>query len=93
MSEENDGSNDYVAIERIHSHEVYQWMFEFVDKMVAPVDERTAEILSMALNGKGAFRRFKDDLHRVDEQLPQAWYQWKQTQLEAASDEWLRSVL
>jgi Uncharacterised protein family (UPF0158) len=68
-------------------------MVEFVDKMVAPVDERAAETLSMTLNGKGAFRRFKDALHRLDEQWPQAWYQWKQTQLEAACDEWLKSVL
>jgi hypothetical protein len=28
-----------------------------------------------------------------DDQWPQAWYQWKQTQLEAAIDEWLKSVL
>jgi hypothetical protein len=93
LLEDIDGSNDYVAIERIPSHEAYQWMVSFVDDMVAPVDERVAEILSMALHGKGAFRRFKDALHRVDEQWPQAWYQWKQTQLEAAIDEWLKSVL
>jgi hypothetical protein len=93
LSEEIDGSNDYVAIERIPSQEAYQWMVEFVDKMVAPVDEHAAEILSMALHGKGAFRRFKDAFHRLDEQWPQARYQWKQTQLEAAIDEWLRSVL
>jgi uncharacterized protein UPF0158 len=93
LSEDIDGSNDYVAIERIPSHEAYQWMVDFVDKMVAPVDERAAETLSMTLNGKGAFRRFKDALHRLDEQWPQAWYQWKQTQLEAACDEWLKSVL
>jgi len=93
LSEDSDGSNDYVAIERIPSREAYQWMVDFVDEMVAPADERAAEILSMALNGKGAFRRFKDALHRADEQWPRAWYQWKQTQLEAAIDEWLRSVL
>ena len=77
LSEEIDGSNDYVAIERIPSHEAYQWMVDFVDEMVAPVDEQAAEKLSIALNGKGAFRRFKDTLHRVDEQWLQAWYQWK----------------
>jgi hypothetical protein len=60
------------AIERIPSHEAYQWMVDFVDDMVAPVDERAAETSSMAINGKGAFRRFKDALHRVDEQWPQA---------------------
>jgi Uncharacterised protein family (UPF0158) len=93
LLEDIDGSNDYVAIERIPSHEAYHWMVDFVDDMVVPVDERVAEILSMALSGKGAFRRFKDTLYRVDDQWLQAWYQWKQPQLEAAIDEWLKSVL
>ena len=60
LLEEIDGSNDYVAIERIPSHEAYQWIVDFVNEMVAPSDEHAAEKLSMALNGKGAFRRFKD---------------------------------
>jgi hypothetical protein len=93
LSEDIDGSNDYLAIERIPSHQAYQWMVEFVDEVVAPADEDAASQLSIALHGKGAFRRFKDALHRVDDQWPQAWYRWKQTQLEAAIDEWLRSVL
>ena len=90
---EIDGSNDYVAIERIPSHEAYQWMVDFVDEMVAPADELAAEKLSIALNGRGAFRRFKDTLHRVDDRWLQAWYQWKDKQLQAAVDEWLKDVL
>jgi hypothetical protein len=93
LLEEIDRSNDYVAIERIPSYVAYQWMVDFVDEMVAPADEHAAEILSIALNGKGAFRRFKDTLHRVDEQWLQAWYQWRDKQLKAAVDEWLKSVL
>src|SRR5579863_8864187 len=93
LSEEIDSSDDYVAIERIPSHEAYQWMVDFVDEMVAPADERAAEKLSIALNGKGAFRRFKDTLQRLDDQWQQAWYQWKEKQIEAALDEWINSVL
>ena len=93
LLEDIDGSNDYVAIERTPSHEAYQRMVDFVDEMVAPVDEHAAEKLSIALNGKGAFRRFKDTLHRVDEQWLQAWYQWRDKRLEAAVEEWLQSVL
>ena len=93
LSEEIDGSNDYVAIERIPSHEAYQWMVDFVDEMVAPADEPAAEKLSIALNGKGAFRRFKDTLHRLDDRWLQAWYQWRSKRLEAALAEWLKSVL
>jgi Uncharacterised protein family (UPF0158) len=93
LLEEIDGSNDYVAVERIPSHEAYQWMVDFVDDMVAPADENAAEKLSIALTGRGAFRRFKDTLHRVDEQWLQAWYQWRDKQLKAAVNEWLESVL
>jgi hypothetical protein len=93
LLEEIDGSDDYVAVERIPSHEAYQWMVDFVDEMVAPTDEHVAEKLSIALNGKGAFRRFKNTLHGVDDQWLQAWYQWRDKRLKAAVDEWLKSVL
>ncbi len=93
LLEEIDGSNDYVAVEHIPSHEAYQWMVDFVDEMVAPADEHAAEKLSIALNGKGAFRRFKATLHRIDDQWLQAWYQWRDKRLEAAVEEWLESVL
>ncbi|HET8846937.1 MAG TPA: UPF0158 family protein, partial [Ktedonobacteraceae bacterium] len=68
LPEEIDGSNNYVAVERIPTHEAYQWMVNFVEEVVAPADEQAAEKLPIALNGKGAFRRFKDTFHRVDEQ-------------------------
>ena len=93
LLEDIGGSDDYVAIERIPSYVVYQWMVDFVDEVVAPADEDAASQLSIALHGKGAFRRFKDALHRVNDQWLQAWYQWKQTQLESAIDEWVKSVL
>jgi hypothetical protein len=93
LQEEIDGSNDYVAVERIPSHEAYQWMVDFVDELVAPADENAAEKLSIALDGKGAFRRFKDTLHRVDEHWLQAWYQWRDKRLKAAVEEWVKSVL
>ena len=93
LLEEIDGSDDYVAVERIPSYEAYQWMVDFVDEMVAPKDEHATGKLSIALNGNGAFRRFKDTLHDVDEQWLQAWYQWRDKRLKAAVDEWLKSVL
>ena len=92
LSEDIGGSDDYVAIERIPSSVAYQWMVDFVDEVVALADEDAASKLSIALHGKGAFRRFKDTLHRVDDQWLQAWYQWKNQRLEAAVDEWVKSV-
>lgn len=93
LMEEIDGSNDYVAIERIPSHEAYQWMVDFVDELVAPSDKHAAELLSIAVDGRGAFRRFKETLHRVDERWLQAWYQWKNQRLEVACNVWLQSAL
>ncbi len=93
LSEEIDESDDYVTVDRISSHEAYQWMVDFVDEMVAPTDENAAEKLSIALEGKGAFRRFKDTLYRVDEKWQQAWYQFRDRQLKTAVEEWLKSVL
>src|SRR5437660_6286487 len=93
LLEEIDGSNEYVAVERIPSHEAYQWMVDFVDKVVAPADEKAAEKLSMALDGKGAFRRFKDTLHSVDERWLQAWHQWKDKRHKDAVEEWVKSIL
>ena len=92
LLEEIEGSDDCVAIERIPTHEAYQWMADFVNVMVARADEHAAELLSVALEGKGAFRRFKDTLHRVDDRWLQAWYQWKDERLKAVVDEWLKSV-
>ena len=45
---EIDESDDYVAVERIPSHEAYQWMVDFVDEIATPKDEYLAEKLSMA---------------------------------------------
>jgi hypothetical protein len=93
LSAEIDGSTDSVAIERIPSNEAYQWMVDVVDEMVAPTDARAAEKLSLALGGKGAFRRFRETLHRIDDRWLQAWYQWRETHVKAAIDAWLQDIL
>ena len=92
LQEEIDGRDDYVAVERIPSHEAYQWMVDFVDEVVAPADENAAEKLAIALDGKGAFSRFNNTLHRIDEQWLQAWYQWRDKRLKAAIEEWIESI-
>jgi len=91
--EKIDGSSDYTRIERIPSSEAYQWMVNFVNEIVTPKDEHVAEKLSIALMGKGAFRRFKDVLHTTDDRWVQAWYDWKSHRLKEAMEAWLQSVL
>ena len=90
---EIDESDDYIAVERISSHEAYQWMVDFVDEIATRKDEYIAEKLSIALMGKGAFRRFKDVLHAIDDEWVQTWYRWKDDRLKEAVDAWLKSVL
>jgi Uncharacterised protein family (UPF0158) len=92
LVEEIDGSDHYERIDRIPSYEAYQWMKDFVDEVVEPKDERMAEALSIALMGKGAFRRFKDVLYRYGDEWTQAWYQWKDKHLQEAMEEWLADL-
>ena len=92
LAEEIETSNDYVLIEPISSYEAYQWMEHFVADIVAPKDAQAAENLSLALMGKGAFRRFKDVLSRLGETWEQAWYRWRDDQLMMAMKEWFESL-
>jgi hypothetical protein len=89
LVEEIDGSDDYIRIERISSHVAYQWMEDFVSEIVEPQNEWVAEKLSIALMGKGAFRRFKDVLHSSGDKWEQAWYQRRDVCMKAAMREWL----
>lgn len=51
----------------------YSMMVEFAE---ATPNKRKSDRLCVALEGKGAFRRFKDTLERTG--LTEAWYAWKQ---------------
>lgn len=94
LAAEIDGSRHYRRIERIPSPQAYQWMVDFVDEIVAPKDAHAAEKLSIALMGKGAFRRFKDVLYTTDEKWVQTWYEWRNHRFTEAVEAWLlQSVL
>ncbi|GHO47152.1 UPF0158 family protein [Ktedonospora formicarum] len=88
--EEND--DIYLPIESIPSREAYLWMRAFVDQLVAPQNEQAAEKLSLALMGKGAFRRFKAVLSSMGETWIQAWYQWRDERLYEAIKAWLMGL-
>lgn len=90
--EEIDGSDIYVPIERIDSSEAYRWMEDFVAQIVAQSSAQAAEKLSIALMGRGAFRRFKDVLHMVGDAWVQEWYQWRDRRLKEAMYEWFESL-
>jgi hypothetical protein len=67
-------------------------MADFVAEMVAPKEKYLAEKLSIALMGKGAFRRFQDVLHQSGSEWIQAWYHWKDDHLSEALNQWLASL-
>lgn len=81
----------YIAIDRIPSYEFYNCMDEFVRVVVGSEDKNLEERLLIALDGKGAFRRFKDVISNAGE-WPNRWYKWKDNYLENELKEWLTTL-
>jgi hypothetical protein len=52
-------------------------------------DSRLQSRLDRAIRGRGAFRRFKDELRDADTDDEQRWYAFKQQRLEERAREWL----
>jgi hypothetical protein len=78
----------YEAIPRAESYEGYEDMADFVATVE---DERLRELLEVATNGKGAFRRFKDAVvHHPDER--EMWFRFKDARVGERPLEWLESI-
>ena len=81
-------SDRYERIPKAESREGYEDMVDFI----ATVDnERLAELLEVAINGKGAFRRFKDVLLNYPEER-ERWFQFKGERMEERALEWLDDI-
>lgn len=81
-------SDRYERIPKAESHEGYQDMVDFI----ATVDnEHLVELLEVAINGKGAFRRFKDVLLNYPEER-ERWFQFKDERMEERALEWLDDI-
>jgi hypothetical protein len=52
-------------------------------------DERAARRLARAIQGKGAFRRFKDELHEEHPELLPAWYAFRDARATRRAVQWL----
>jgi len=78
----------YVQVPRMESYEAYNDMVEFAATVEDP---HLSELLELALDGKGAFRRFKAVLARYPEER-QRWFEFRDRRLRARIDEWLESV-
>ena len=77
---------DLICIDPLPSYVWYQDMADFADRIS---DDRAGRRLARAIRGRGAFRRFKDQLHEEYPDLLQAWYAFRDTRAQRRAVEWL----
>jgi Uncharacterised protein family (UPF0158) len=77
---------DLVCIDPLPSWVWYQDMADFAE---AITDERAGRRLLRAIQGKGAFRRFKDELHEEYPELLPAWYAFRDARAHRRAVQWL----
>ena len=77
---------DLVAIDPLPSYVWYQDMADFAERIS---DERAGRRLARAINGKGAFRRFRAELHEEYPQLLPAWHALRDSRAKRRAVEWL----
>ncbi len=77
---------DLTVIDPLPSWVWYQDMADFAGGIT---DERAGRRLARAIEGKGAFRRFKDELHEEDPDLLPAWYAFRDARARRRAVQWL----
>jgi len=83
-----DRPDRYRQIPKVESYEAYRDMEDFIATVE---DEHLAELLEVAINGRGAFRRFKDVLLRYPEER-ERWFGFKDERMEQRALEWLDGI-
>ena len=81
------GPDKYLRVPSADSHESFQDMEHFVQTVK---DENLNEKLMIALDGSGAFRRFKNVLSRYPDELDR-WYRFEGDRLSDRVMQWLES--
>ncbi|MFT3880280.1 MAG: UPF0158 family protein [Gemmatales bacterium] len=82
---EIEGSKDWVAVPSRDTHEAYRVMERFCQEQ----DSKLVELLMTAISGKGAFRRFKDVIHRHG--LEKSWYAYQEACATEELKDWLEA--
>lgn len=77
---------DLVCIEPLPSYVWYQNMADFAERIS---DDRVGRRLARAIQGKGAFRRFKHQLHQERPHLLPVWYGFRDVRARRRAVEWL----
>lgn len=83
-----DESGRYIRIPERQAHVAYQSMRDFIQTVGDPL---LKEELSSALNGKGAFRKFKDVLIQFPGERKQ-WHGYNAKAMKKEGIEWLKSL-
>jgi hypothetical protein len=78
---------NYLRIDPVSSREQYRWMERFIP-MVEELDLRGK--LTQAIDGKGAFRRFKDVLMSFATER-ERWFQFRSERLRTFMEAWLNA--
>ena len=77
---------DLVCIDPLPSYVWYQDMVDFAERIS---DDRARRRLARAIDGRGAFRRFKAELHEEYPHLLPAWHVFHDTRAKRRAVEWL----
>lgn len=85
QGEEDPEERDLRHIEPIGSDEAYRDMEDFIARVPDP---KARDLLERAIDGRGAFRRFKDTLLELPE-LREAWFAFHDTRMRRRALEWL----
>ena len=81
---------DLICIDPLPSYVWYQDMADFAGRVS---DEQAGRRLERAIRGKGAFRRFKDELHEEYPDLLPAWCDFRDTRALHRAVDWLEDNL
>jgi hypothetical protein len=77
---------ELLGIDPLPPYVWYQDMADFADQIS---DDHAARRLGRAIQGRGAFRRFKDELHQEYPQLLPVWYAFRDNRAKRRAVEWL----
>ena len=78
-----DAGGDYLPLPDRFEINEYRMMERFARRQP---DDRTHDELQRALHGRGAFRHFKDTVHRLG--LADAWYAYRDERYREIAREW-----
>lgn len=88
ICEEDLESDRFWYINPMSSDEAYTFMVEFIETVT---DDDLKRQLSIAINGRGAFRMFKDTLLEYPEER-ERWFAFRDEKMNNYADEWLKDL-